>query len=173
MRRSTDHLLNTMPIKTPVFLLVNRITVSLDARITPSLVNHTIICINRNFLTNLKYVLKSMSDDGVATTILDLQLYVRVKRLNVTYFLYVTSETTARDIKRKMRQFTGRKCHDIHFLLPRYNYRKFQGRISFEQAILQNGEVLIMSLRKPGTDDYETLEEVTGDYNTTTAALYR
>lgn len=114
-----------------------------------------------------------MNDDGVQTTIQDLQQYVKVKRHNVTYFLYVTSETTARDIKRMMRQFTGRKCHDIHLVIPRYNNRKFNGRISFEQAILQNGETLIMQLRKPGTDDYETLEEVTGDYNTTTATLYR
>jgi hypothetical protein len=72
-----------------------------------------------------------------------------------------------------MRQFTGRKIHDIHFIIPRHGNRKFNDRLTFEQMILQNGEILLMSLRKPGSDDYETIEEITGDYNLTTAALYR
>lgn len=114
-----------------------------------------------------------MNDDGVQTTIQELQQYVKIKRCEVTYFMYVTSETTAREMKRKMRQFIHRKCHDIKLCIPRYNNRMFNGNISFEQAILVNGETLVMTLRKPGTDDYELLEDVTGDYNTTTAAIYR
>jgi hypothetical protein len=115
----------------------------------------------------------AFTDDGVQTTIQDLNLYVKVKRNNVTYFLYITQETTARDIKRMMRQFTDRKIHDIHFVIPRYGNRKFHDRLSFEQMILHNGETLLMTLRKPGTDDYETLDEITGDYDTITGALYR
>jgi hypothetical protein len=114
-----------------------------------------------------------MEDDQVQTTIQDLNLYLRIKRHNITYFLYVTQEMTGREIKRMMRQFTGRKIHDIHFVVPRYGNRKFNDRLTFEQMILQNGEILLMQLRKPGSDDYETVDEVTGDYNLTTAALYR
>jgi hypothetical protein len=115
----------------------------------------------------------AFTDDGVQTTIQDLNLYVKVKHNNITYFLYITQETTARDIKRQMRQFTQRKIHDIHFVIPRYANRKFHDRLSFEQMILHNGETLIMLLRKPGTDDYETIDDVTGDYDTITATLYR
>jgi hypothetical protein len=112
-------------------------------------------------------------EDNVHSTIQDLNLYVRVKRKSQTYVLYVTQETTARDIKRMMRQFTQRKIHDIHFVVPRYGNRKFHDRLSFEQMILQNGEVLLMQLRKPGTDDYETVEEVTGEFDTIGLALER
>jgi hypothetical protein len=114
-----------------------------------------------------------MTDDGVQTTIQDLNLYIRVKRNNITYFLYITQETTGRDIKRMMRQFTQRKIHDIHFVIPRYGNRKFHDRLSFEQMILVNGEILLMQLRKPGTDDYDTVEEITGEYDTISLALER
>jgi hypothetical protein len=115
----------------------------------------------------------SATDDGVQSTIQDLNLYVKIKRNNVTYFLYITQETTGREIKRMMRQFTGKKIHDIHFVIPRYGNRKFHDRLSFEQLILQNGETLVMTLRKAGTDDYETLDDVTGSYDTIAGALYR
>jgi hypothetical protein len=114
-----------------------------------------------------------MADDGVQTTILDLNLYIRVKHNNITYFLYITQDTSGRDIKRMMRQFTQRKIHDIHFVLPRYQNRKFHDRLTFEQMILQNGEILLMQLRKPGTDDYETVEEVTGEFDQIGLALER
>jgi hypothetical protein len=32
--------------------------------------------------------------------------------------------------------------------------------------ILHNGEIIIMLLRKVGTDDYEIIEDVTRDYDT-------
>lgn len=112
-------------------------------------------------------------DDDVKSTIQELNLYVKVKHHNKTYFLYVTRDTTAMDMKRMMKQFTNRKIHDIHFTIPRYNNRKFFDTLSFEQMILQNGETILMQLRFPKSDNYETIEQVTGDYDTITGALYR
>lgn len=119
---------------------------------------------------------KTVSPPDVASTILDLNLYVKIKRKNVTYFLYVTRETTARQIKRMMKQFTGRKIHDIHFTIPRYNYRKFHDTLTLEQMILENGETLLMQMRIIGTDDFEPIEtvrDIDGEYDTITTSLYR
>jgi hypothetical protein len=107
------------------------------------------------------------TDDGIQSTIQDLNFYIKIKRNNIT------QETTGREIKRMMRQFTGKKIHDIHFGIPRYLNRKFHDRLSFEQLILENGETFIMTLRKAGSDDYEALDDVTGNYDTINAALYR
>lgn len=112
-------------------------------------------------------------DDDVKSTIQELNLYVRIKHHNITYFLYVQRETTSMDMKRMMKQFTNRKIHDIHFTIPRYNNRKFFDTLSFEQMLLENGEIILMQLRFPHTDNYESIEEVTGDYDTITGALYR
>jgi hypothetical protein len=89
------------------------------------------------------------ADDGVQTTIQDLNLYGRVKHNNMTYFLYTTQETTSRDIKRMTREFTQRKIHGIHSVVPRYGNRKFHDPLSFEQMTLQNGEILLIQLRNP------------------------
>ena len=112
-------------------------------------------------------------DDDVKSTIQELNLYVRIKHHNVTYFLYVQRETTAMEMKRMMKQFTKRKIHDIHFTIPRYNNRKFFDTLSFEQMLLENGEIILMQLRFPHSDNYESIEEVTGNYDTITGSLYR
>ena len=112
-------------------------------------------------------------EDDVKSTIQELNLYVKVKHHNVTYFLYVQRDTTAMEIKRMMKQFTNRRIHDIHLTIPRYNNRKFFDTLTFEQMILENGETLLMQLRFPKTDNYETIEQVTGDYDTITGSLYR
>lgn len=114
-----------------------------------------------------------MSKD-VQTTILDLQQYVKVKRKNMTYFIYVTTNTRSIDIKRAMTQFVDRKVHDMQLTIPRYDNRKFNDPLTLEMMNLVNGETLTLSLRRsPGSDQFEDINDVTGSYNTITGTIYR
>lgn len=89
----------------------------------------------------------------VATTILDLNWYIKVKRREQTYFLYVTQDTTAKEIKRILGALLHKKVHDMQLTIPRYGYRKFNNRLSLEQMICQNGETFLLQFRAKGDGD--------------------
>lgn len=115
-----------------------------------------------------------MTAPDVQTTILDLQWYIKVKRKNMTWFLYVNMNTTSIEIKRMMTQFIPKKVHDMQLTIPRYDNRKFADELSLEKMNLVNGETLTLHIRvDPASDKYEELSEVTGNYDTVTTALYR
>jgi hypothetical protein len=113
-----------------------------------------------------------MSND-IQTTILDLPIYIKVKRKNVTHFLYVTMDTRSIEIKRMMTQFfSDKKIHDMELHIPRFDNRKFADPLTLEMMGLKNGETLTLHLRKDG-DKYEDISEVTGNYDKIQDALYR
>jgi len=89
----------------------------------------------------------------------------------MTWFLYVNMDTTAKQIKRMMKQFVNRKIHDMQLVVPRENNRKFHDSLSFEKMILKNGETLLLQLRTEGTDNFEPIESIAGNYDTILAAL--
>lgn len=91
----------------------------------------------------------------------------------MTYFLYVNMNTRSIDIKRTMTQFVDRKVHDMQLTIPRYDNRKFNDSLTFEMMNLVNGETLTLQLRRPGSDQFEDLNDVTGSYNTITGTLFR
>lgn len=109
----------------------------------------------------------------VQSTIQDLSVYVKVKRKNSTWFLLVTMDTTCMQIKRIMKQFVNLKIHDMQLTIPRHGNRKFHDTHTLEQFSLQNGETLNLHLRIPNSDEFESVEDVTGNYDTITQSMYR
>ena len=107
----------------------------------------------------------------IQSTIQDLNLYIKVKRKEMTWFLYVNMDTTAKDIKKMMKQFVQRKIHDMQLVVPRYNNRKFNDSLSIEKMILNNGETIYLLLRMEGSENFETVQSITGSYDTTLSAL--
>ena len=114
-----------------------------------------------------------MTSNDIQTTILDLSIYVKVKRKNVTYFLYVTMDTRSIEIKRAMTQFfPDRKIHDMELRIPRFDNRKFNDPLTLEMMNLKNGETLTLHLKKDA-EKFEDISEVTGNYDKIQDALYR
>ena len=94
----------------------------------------------------------------VQTTIQELNWYIKVKRREMTYFLYVTQETTSREIKRSLKEFVNRRIHQMQLTIPRYGDRVFRDTLTMEQVLLQNGETLVLQLQQQGSDTFESLD---------------
>ena len=128
---------------------------------------------NKVFNFNGFYARYKMTASDIQTTILDLPIYVKVKRKNVTYFLYVTMDTRSIEIKRAMRQyFPDRRIHEMELTIPRFEHRKFNDPLTLEMMCLKNGETLTLHLKKDA-EKFEDVSEVTGNYDKIQDAIYR